>query len=138
MDGVAIQLAHRRQRQQLAEDLAFGDIIGPTARNSRYQVSMPSEFFIVVSEGTSANEYQCVSMSRNDKQCEFRIMTVGIVMEGTTDKNFVYFEAEKVAPRLYRVDLTQLEPGEYGFVPPGASMQSSKGSVGKIYSFEVR
>ena len=106
-------------------------------RNSRYQVSMPSEFFIVVPEGTSANEYQCVSMRRKDKQREFRISTAGTVMEGTADKNFVYFEAEKVASRLYRVNLTQLEPGEYGFVPPGAAMQSSKGSVGKIYSFGV-
>ena len=106
-------------------------------RNSRYQVSMPSEFFVVVPEGTSANEYQCVSMRQKNKQREFRISTAGTVMEGTADKNFVYFEAQKVASRLYRIDLTQLEPGEYGFVPPGAAMQSSKGSVGKIYSFGV-
>lgn len=106
-------------------------------RNSRYQVSMPLELFIVVPEGTSANEYQCVSMRQKERQREFRIMTAGIVKAGTADKNFVFFEADKVVSRLYRIELTQLEPGEYGFVPPGAALQSSKGSVGKIYSFGV-
>ena len=106
-------------------------------RNSRYQVSMPLELFIVVPEGTSANEYQCVSMREKERQREFRIMTAGILKAGTADKNFVFFNAEKVASRLYRIQLTQLEPGEYGFVPPGQTLQSSKGSVGKIYSFGV-
>ena len=106
-------------------------------RNSRYQVSMPSEVFIVVPEGASANEYQCVSMRQKNKQREFRISTAGTVMEGSADKNFVQFEAQKVASRLYRIELTELEPGEYGFVPPGATMQASMGSVGKIYSFGV-
>ena len=106
-------------------------------RNSRYQVSMPLELFIVVPEGTSANEYQCVSMRQKEKQREFRIMTAGIVKAGTADKNFVFFNAEKIASRLYRIELTQLAPGEYGFVPPGQAMQSSKGSVGKIYGFGV-
>ena len=106
-------------------------------RNSRYQISMPLELFIVVPEGTSANEYQCVSMRQKERQREFRIMTAGIVKAGTADKNFVFFNAEKVASRLYRIQLTQLERGEYGFVPPGQTLQSSKGSVGKIYSFGV-
>lgn len=106
-------------------------------RNSRYQISMPLELFIVVPEGTSANEYQCVSMRQKENQREFRIMTAGIVKAGTADKNFVFFNAEKIASRLYRIELTQLEPGEYGFVPPGQALQSSKGSVGKIYSFGV-
>lgn len=106
-------------------------------RNSRYQVSMPLELFIVVPEGTSANEYQCVSMRQKEKQREFRIITAGIVKAGTADKNFVFFNAEKVASRLYRIQLTQLAPGEYGFVPPGAALHSSPGSVGKIYGFGV-
>ncbi len=69
-------------------------------RNSRYQISMPLELFIVVPEGTSANEYQCVSMRQKDRQREFRIMTAGLVNAGTADKNFVLFDAEKVASRL--------------------------------------
>ncbi len=106
-------------------------------RNSRYQVSMPLELFIVVPEGTSANEYQCVSMRQKENQREFRVLTAGIVKAGTADKNFVFFDAEKVASRLYRIELTELGPGEYGFVPPGQNLQSSKGSLGKIYSFGV-
>ena len=104
-------------------------------RNSRDQVSTPLELFIVVPEGTSANEYQCVSMRQKDKQREFRIMTPGIVKAGTVDKNCVVFNAERVASRLSRIELTQLERAKYGFVPPGQALQSSTGSVGKNYSF---
>ena len=106
-------------------------------RTCRYQVSMPLNLFIVVREGTSANEHQCVSMWQKDNQREFRIMTAGIVKAGTADKNFVQFNAEKVASRVYWIEPTQLEPGEYGIVPPGQALQSSAGSVGKIYSFGV-
>lgn len=56
---------------------------------------------------------------------------------GTVDKNFVRLSAENLASRLYRIELTHLEPGEYGFVPPGAALQSSKGSVGRTFSFGV-
>ena len=56
-------------------------------RNSRYQVSVPLEVFVVVPEGTSANEYQCVSMRQKNKQREFRIMKAGMVNAGTADKN---------------------------------------------------
>ena len=93
--------------------------------------------FFVVPEGTSANEYQCVSMRTKQKQREFRISTASVVKAGTADKNFVYFDAEKVASRLYRVELTQLAPGEYGFVPPNFAVVASDGAVGKIYSFGV-
>ena len=106
-------------------------------RNSRYQASLPLELFIVVPEGPSANEYQSVSMRQKDKQREFRIMTAGIVKAGTADKNFVLLNAEKVASRLYRIELTQLELGEYGSVPPGQALQSSACLAGKIYSFGV-
>ena len=106
-------------------------------RSSQYRVSMPLELFIVVPEGTSANEYQCVSMRQRERQREFRMIKGGIVKAGTADKNFVFFNAEKVASRLYRIELTQLERGEYGLVPPGSALHSSKGSVGKIYSFGV-
>ena len=111
-----------------------GVVRGP---NSRYQVSTPLEVFFVVPEGTSANEYQCVSMRTKQKQREFRISTASVVKAGTADKNFVYFDAEKVASRLYRVELTQLAPGEYGFVPPNFAVVASDGAVGKIYSFGV-
>ena len=59
-------------------------------------------------------------------------MRLGIVKAGTAEKNFVFYNAERVALRLYRIELTQLEPGEYGFAPPGQALQSSKGSVGRI------
>ena len=98
---------------------------------------MPLDLFIVAPEGTSANEHQCVSMWQKAKRREFRIMTAGIVTAGTADTNFVFFDAERVASRLYRIQLTRLEPGEYGIVPPGQALQSRAGSVGTILSFGV-
>ena len=122
----------------VSRELAAGHQNGVVrGRNSRYQASMLLELFIVVPEGTSANEHQCVSMRQKDKQRKFRIMTAGMVKAGTADKNFVLFNAEKVASRLYRIEVTQLEPGEYGFVPSGQALQSSAGSVGKTCSFGV-
>ena len=106
-------------------------------RSSQYRVSLPLKLFVVVPEGSSANEYQCVNMRQRERQREFRIIKGGIVKTGTADKNFVFFNAEKIASRLYRIEFTQLERGEYGFVPPGSALHSSKGSVGKIYSFGV-
>ena len=106
-------------------------------RNSRHQVSMPAEVFIAAPEGASANEFRCVNMRQQNKQREFRMSTAGTVMQGTADKNSVESEAQRVASRLYRIHMAELEPGESGFVPPGAAMQASMGSVGKIYSFGV-
>ena len=106
-------------------------------RNSGYEVSMPLELFIVVTEGTSANEFQCVSVRQKEKRPEFRIRTASIVKAGAADKNLVFFNAGRVASRLYGIELTPLEPREYGFVPSGQTLRSGKGSVRKAYAFGV-
>ena len=106
-------------------------------RASPYHVSVPLEVFIVVREGESANAYRCVTMRQKEKHREFRFETTGLIKEGSADKNIVDFRAERLASRLYRVELTQLEPGQYGFVPPGAALQGNQGAAGRIYSFVV-
>ena len=106
-------------------------------RTSRYHVSTPLEVFIVLEEGVSANEYRFVSMRQKGKQREFRIETAGAINAGSADKNVVNFEAERVTARLYKVELAYLNPGEYGFVPPGAALKGTQGSVGKVYGFGV-
>ena len=104
---------------------------------SSYRVSIPFEVYIVVPEGRSANEYQCVSMQQKKQQRMFRILVTSVFKTGSADKNFVFFKAEKIASRLYRIELNQLEPGEYGFIPPDTATAARGGGDGTIYSFGV-
>lgn len=108
-----------------------------SGKASRYNVSMPLEVFIVLEEGVSANEYRCVNMRQKGRQREFRIETAGAIKAGSADKNFVDFQAERITSRLYKVQLKHLEPGQYGFVPPGAALKGNQGAAGRIYSFGV-
>lgn len=103
-----------------------GEVRGP---NSGCQVLMPLELLIVVTEGASANEFQGVSTRQKGKRPEFRIRTASIVKAGTADKNFVFFDAGQVASRLFGIELTPLEPSEYGFVSPGQTLRLAEGSV---------
>ena len=119
---------------QLAGNYLNGIVRG---LHSPYRVSIPFEVHIVVPEGRSANEYQCVSMQQKKQQRTFRIATENIIKEGSADKNFVFFKAEKIASRLYRIELNQLEPGEYAFVPPDTAIEADGGGIGTIYSFGV-
>ena len=106
-------------------------------RHSSYRVSMPFELHIVTPECRSANEYQCVSMQQKKEQRTFRISTDNMLKTGPPDKNFIFFKAEKIASRLYRIELNQLEPGEYGFIPPDTTTAARNGWDGTIYSFGV-
>jgi len=48
----------------------------------------------------------------------------------------VAFEGKRLASRTYAVTLSSMQPGEYGFLPPGAmSSGHASSSLGKIYSF---
>ena len=48
----------------------------------------------------------------------------------------IAFKHEKVASRSYSIKLAKLDPGEYGFLPPGISA-TSVGASGKMYTFGV-
>jgi hypothetical protein len=63
-------------------------------------------------------------------------VTGGIFHEsGGAERDLVPFTAQKVGPRLWRLVLTDLQPGEYGFLPPVNT--GSLAASGKIYSFRV-
>ena len=48
------------------------------------------------------------------------------------------FDFKKVADRAFVVDVSDLKTGEYGFVAPGAAMQShASAQLGKMYTFRV-
>lgn len=105
--------------------------------HSPLQTSAPVEFIIRCPEGTVVTEYQLLRMDEKKDRREFRAMTGGIIhASGGSKKNAVEFSHEKIGPGTYRIQLTGLAAGEYGFLPPGLS-SASIGSSGKIYTFGI-
>jgi hypothetical protein len=96
------------------------------------------EFVLVTPEGTAASEYQLLKLDAKSSRREFRALTMNIIgAQSGSERNQIQFRGERVRPRTYRVQLTDLAAGEYGFLPPFA-INSSAGSIGKIYAFTVR
>jgi hypothetical protein len=64
-------------------------------------------------------------------------MTGGVVHASTgADKNALIFKYEKIGSATYKIVLSDLKQGEYGFLPPGLS-SASAASSGKIYTFGI-
>jgi len=120
------------------QGLTKGHINGKVMKpKSALQVTNPVEFIIRTPEGTSATEYQLLKFDQKDNRREFRAMTGGIIhASGGAEKNAIAFNPEKIASRTWRIKLTDLKKGEYGFLPPGVS-SSSISSSGKSYTFGV-
>lgn len=119
--------------------IAGGHVNGAIAYpGSKLQVSQPIEFIFVTPEGTSITEYQLLRLYEKDTRREFRVMSASIIgARSGAEGNLLPFEGERVAPRTYRVRMSNMVPAEYGFLPPGMS-GASVTSVGKIYTFSVR
>lgn len=109
-----------------------GSVRGP---RSAMRLATPAEFLIKTQEGTSATEYQLLQLYQKGDRREFRALTGGIYHASSgAERNAVPFQVEKVANRTWRVRLSGLSPGEYGFLPPGFAA-TSIASSGKLYSF---
>jgi hypothetical protein len=102
------------------------------------QLHTPVEFLIYVAEGVGITEYQLIHMHVQKDSREFRTVTGGVmhVSSGAT-RDLMQFEGKKIANRTYVIELSKIGAGEYGFLPPGAVLSSSGGSVGKMYTFSV-
>ena len=106
--------------------------------HSRNQVRTPVEFLIYMAEGVAVTEYQLIHLHEQKDAREFRTVTGGVmhVSSGAT-RDLMQFEGKKIANRTYVIELGNMGAGEYGFLPPGAVLSSSGGSVGKMYTFRV-
>ena len=94
------------------------------------------EIFVRTVDGVSAEEYQLLRLRQHSDAREFRSVTGGIFHEsGGAERDLVPFTAQKVGSRLWRLILADLQPGEYGFLPPVNT--ASLAASGKIYSFRV-
>ena len=96
------------------------------------------EFYLRTRDGDSASEYQLLKFWEKSDRREFRTFTGGVFhASGGAQDNLLEFKFEKIAPRTFKVDLSNLSPGEYGFLPPGSFASSSAASQGKIYTFRI-
>jgi hypothetical protein len=98
----------------------------------------PLEFVIRCQEGNSASEYQLMRLWDKGDRREFRSVTGGILhRSGGAQLNVMPFKFEKIAPRTYKIAVGDWQPGEYGFLAPGAVGSSNAASLGKIYTFRI-
>jgi hypothetical protein len=114
-----------------------GRLSGPHSRN---EAESGSQIAVYVPDGVAITEYQLLRLRVHKDSREFRTVTGGIFhTSGGDTKDLVQFESRKVAPRTWLVTLTNLVPGEYGFLPPGAIVSANaSSSLGKMYTFQVR
>ena len=116
-----------------------GDVNGHVnGESSRNRLTTPMELLIVVPDGTAITEYQLLRLHQHSSGREFRTVTGGVFhVSGGATRDLLPFDGTKVSGRTYKVALSGLSAGEYGFLPPGAFRSSNEASSGKIYSFKV-
>ena len=128
----------------VGKSLLTGGLVKPdinahiNGAHSRNQVRTPVEFLIYAAEGVAVTEYQLIHLREQKDSREFRTVTGGVmhVSSGAT-RDLMQFEGKRIANRTYLIELGNMGAGEYGFLPPGAVLSSSGGSVGKMYTFRV-
>ncbi len=102
-------------------------------------LAAPVEFLLVVPDGDAVSEYQLLRLHAKSHYREFRSLTGGVIhtSSGAT-RDLIPFKGNKVASRTYVIELPSgLQPGEYGFLPPGAFTSRNLASSGKMYSFHL-
>jgi hypothetical protein len=105
--------------------------------HSPVQLSCPVEFLIKTPEGTSVTEYQLLRLYGKGNRREFRALTGGVIhAKGGAERTVISFRREKISTRVWRIRLSGLEQGEYGFLPPGVAASSIAAS-GKLYAFGI-
>ena len=115
-----------------------GDVNGRVnSDSSRNRLTLPIELLIVVPDGTAITEYQLLRLHQHSSGREFRTVTGGVFhVSGGATRDLLPFDG-MTSRRTYKVMLSGLSAGEYGFLPPGAFRSSNEASSGKIYSFRV-
>ena len=113
-----------------------GHLNGP---HSNLQLKTPVELMIYSPEGVAATEYQLLLLHESGKSREFRTVTGGVFhSSGGASRDAVAFEAKKIAPRTFTLNLSALKSGEYGLLPPSSGdATGSTGRLGKLYTFHV-
>jgi hypothetical protein len=118
-----------------------GDVNGRIPKpNSPTQLTTPIQLLVYALEDTAITEYQLIRLHTHPDSREFRTVTGGVFhVSGGAKRDTFDLESVKIARRMYLVKLPVLAPGEYGILPPGATMaRSASEQYGKMYTFRVR
>jgi hypothetical protein len=121
-------------------DIVKGDVNGRVyGKHSKTGVATPVEFLFRLAEGTEITEYQLIHCREHSGNREFRTVTGGVFhVSGGAKRDLIRFDFTKTGERAFTVKMSNLETGEYGFLPPGSAIQSSAAAqFGKMYTFRV-
>jgi hypothetical protein len=111
---------------------------------SRVRLVPPLTIIIRAAENVGAEEHVLIQLYRKKKFRHFQMVSTAVLTR-SPNRMEVPFEAERIAPAVYRVRVTALPRGEYGFVRPGTPQRLGPGGVpmtrpdwiGAIYTFGV-
>ena len=108
------------------------------AVKARTAATLPIMIAVYVPEGRTIADYRLLRLQVKSSERIFPI-TSGIATKDNDDldKNAVGFSSEKIAPRVYQIQLSaHLGKGEYGMLPP-KPRDASEGNTWKIYCLSV-
>jgi hypothetical protein len=98
------------------------------------------EVLIHSAEGALGDGYRLVRLHPRSGAREFCFETPGIFnFADNASRDIVPFRAERAGAQLWRVELSGLEEGQYGFLPPvkDGSEAGDNDTTGKMYSFDI-
>lgn len=95
-------------------------------------------FFLDIPEGVAPAEYTLLKFREKGDRREVELGRSRFSVKiGVPEDSTVQFESEKMDKGKYKLTVSGLRAGEYGFMPPGAEVSRNSTSVGKVYTFQV-
>jgi hypothetical protein len=97
------------------------------------------ELLIYAPAGTDGQEYTLLRLTPHKDSREFRTLTGGVFhSESGTEREEIEFNPKKIGTQMYTFTMpVDIEKGEYGVLPPGASNQRGFADTGKIFTFSI-
>jgi hypothetical protein len=106
--------------------------------HSHLKISNPLELLVYTPEGTQITEYQLIRLRTHHNAREFRTVTGGVFhVSGGSQRDTLAFSSQHIAARTWTIALNDLQPGEYGLLPPGVEARSASAQLGKMFTFTV-
>ena len=133
-----LNLRTARGAQMAVGVFANAKLKGWVAKQHSTNILRPeTEFVVKLPEGTDPAEYVCLTFEVKGDRREVELARGRINISTGTQRSAVHFKSERLAKQIYRLKFGVFKPGDYGLLPPGATISANASSAGKIYSFLV-
>jgi hypothetical protein len=107
-------------------------------RKSSEQLKDPATFVLRCADGTAPTEYQLIRLDSRKDSREFTESKMGLMgASGGVDQEAISLKFKNIGHDTYKATATDLKPGEYGFLAPGALASANGASAGKLYTFGI-